>query len=147
MSNSFIILTALNRVNKALNTIQISEIIVLHTKGRIYKISATLKDSLEHGLKHEGYVEGLVVPAQKALRKPVKMSLYLITPKSKKVLEDGLHFYQHVLKKKNRTLLIVIPYTQRYIINYNPTTHIVFTIFFPSNTRQCPSFDGQIILI
>jgi DNA-binding PadR family transcriptional regulator len=92
MSNSFIILTALNRVNKPLNTIQISEIIVLHTKGRIYKISVTLKDSLEHGLKREGYVEGLDVPAQKALRKPVKMSLYSITPKGKKALEGWIAF-------------------------------------------------------
>jgi hypothetical protein len=67
MSNSFIILTALNRVDKPLNTTQISEIIALHTKGKIYKISATLKDSLEHGLKREGYVEGIDVPTQKAL--------------------------------------------------------------------------------
>jgi hypothetical protein len=28
-------------------------------KGQIYKISATLKDALEHRLKREGYVEGI----------------------------------------------------------------------------------------
>jgi hypothetical protein len=93
MSNSFIILMALNRVNKPLNnTTQISEIIALHTKGKIYKISATLKDSLEHRVKCEGYVEGVDVPTLKGLRKPVKMSLYLITPKGKKLLEGRIAF-------------------------------------------------------
>ena len=92
MSNSFIILTALNRVNKPLNTIQISEIIVLHTKGRIYKISATLKDSLEHRLKREGYVEGFDVPTQQGSRKAVKMSLYSITPKGRNLLKGWISF-------------------------------------------------------
>jgi hypothetical protein len=41
---------ALNEANKPLNITQISEIISLHTKGEIYKISTTLKDSLEHRL-------------------------------------------------------------------------------------------------
>jgi DNA-binding PadR family transcriptional regulator len=64
----------------------------LHTKGKIYKISATLKDSLEHALKREGYVEGVDVPTQKALRKPVKKSLYSIKPKGKKLLEGWIAF-------------------------------------------------------
>ena len=68
LSNSFIMLMALSTANKPLNTTEISEIIALHTKGKIYKISATLKDSLEHRLKREGYVEGVNVPAQKGLR-------------------------------------------------------------------------------
>ena len=49
-------------VNKPFNTTETSEIIALHTKGKIYKISATLKDSLEHRLKREWYVKGVDVP-------------------------------------------------------------------------------------
>jgi hypothetical protein len=68
---------ALNEANKPLNTTQISEIISLHTKGEIYKISATLKDSLEHRLKREGYVEGIDVPTQQGSRHwNVKRHLY-----------------------------------------------------------------------
>ena len=59
VSNSFIILMALNDSNEPLNTTQISEIIALKYRGQIYKISATLKDSLEHRLKREGYVKGV----------------------------------------------------------------------------------------
>jgi hypothetical protein len=92
LSNSFIMLMALSTADKPLNTTEISEIIALHTKGKIYKISATLKDSLEHRLKREGYVEGVDVPAQKGLRKPVKMSLYSITPKGRKLLKGWVSF-------------------------------------------------------
>ena len=53
------------------------------------QISSDLKDSLEHRLKREGYVEGVDVRTQKGLRKPVKMSLYSITPKGKKLLLQG----------------------------------------------------------
>ena len=56
-SNSFIILMALYQSEKPLNSTKISEIIVSKTSGRIYKVSAALKDSLEHRLKRAGYVE------------------------------------------------------------------------------------------
>jgi DNA-binding PadR family transcriptional regulator len=92
LSNSFITLMALSEANKPLNTTQISEIISLHTKGEIYKISATLKDSLEHRLKREGYVEAIDVPTQQGSQKPVKMSLYSITPKGKKLLQGWISF-------------------------------------------------------
>jgi DNA-binding PadR family transcriptional regulator len=58
----------------------------------IFKFSATLKDSLDHRLKREGYVEGIDVPAQKGLRKPVKKSLYSITPKGRKLLKGWIRF-------------------------------------------------------
>ena len=58
----------------------------------IFKFSATLKDSLEHRLKREGYVEGIDVPAQKGLRKPVKMSLYSIPSKGRKLLKGLLPY-------------------------------------------------------
>src|SRR6478672_12198063 len=49
LSNSFIILMALEENNgEPLNTTQISELIAVRTKGQVYKISATLKDALEH---------------------------------------------------------------------------------------------------
>jgi hypothetical protein len=83
LSNSFIILMALNGSNEPLNTTQISEIIALGTRGQIYKISATLKDSLEHRLKREGYVKGVDLPNK---------SLYSITPKGKKLLEGWIGF-------------------------------------------------------
>ena len=60
LSNSFIILMALSDVKEPLNTTQISELIALHTKGQIYKISATLKDALEHRLKREGSLRVLM---------------------------------------------------------------------------------------
>jgi DNA-binding PadR family transcriptional regulator len=83
LSNSFIILMALNESKEPLNTTQISQIIALNTGAKIYKISATLKDSLEHRLKREGYVEGTDLPNK---------SLYSITPKGKKLLKGWIAF-------------------------------------------------------
>jgi len=83
LSNSFIILMALNESKEPLNTTQISQIIALNTGGQIYKISATLKDSLEHRLKREGYVESTALPNK---------SLYSITPKGKKLLKGWIAF-------------------------------------------------------
>jgi hypothetical protein len=83
LSNSFIILMALNDSKEPLNTTQISEIIALGSRGQIYKISATLKDSLEHRLKREGYVKGVDLPNK---------SLYSITPKGKKLLDGWIAF-------------------------------------------------------
>jgi predicted transcriptional regulator len=83
LSNSFIILMALNDSKNPLNTTQISEVIALGSRGQIYKISATLKDSLEHRLKREGYVKGVDLPNK---------SLYSITPKGKKLLDGWIAF-------------------------------------------------------
>jgi DNA-binding PadR family transcriptional regulator len=55
----------------------------LNSGGQIYKISATLKDSLEHRLKREGYVEGTDLPNK---------SLCSITPKGKKLLKGWIAF-------------------------------------------------------
>ncbi|HEY6534512.1 MAG TPA: DUF4364 family protein [Candidatus Nitrosocosmicus sp.] len=83
LSNSFIILMALEESKEPLNTTQISEIIAVRTKGQIYKISATLKDALEHRLKREGYVESTDLKNK---------SLYSITPKGKKLLNGWISF-------------------------------------------------------
>ena len=83
LSNSLIILMALSESKDPLNTTRISQIIALNTKGQIYKISATLKDSLEHRLKREGYVDGVNLSNK---------SLYSITPKGKKLLKGWIGF-------------------------------------------------------
>jgi hypothetical protein len=84
LSNSFIILMALEESKgEPLNTTQISEIIAVRTKGQIYKISATLKDALEHRLKREGYVVGIELKNK---------SLYTITEKGKKLLNGWISF-------------------------------------------------------
>jgi DNA-binding PadR family transcriptional regulator len=92
LSNSFIILMALYESEKPLNSTEISEIIALKTSGKIYKVSAALKDSLEHRLKRAGYVESIDIPAKKGKLKPIKRSLYSITPKGKRLLEGWISF-------------------------------------------------------
>jgi DNA-binding PadR family transcriptional regulator len=92
LSNSFIILMALNESEKPLNSTEISEIISSKTSGKIYKVSAALKDSLEHRLKRAGYVESIDIPAKKGKIKPVRKSLYSITPKGKRLLEGWISF-------------------------------------------------------
>lgn len=84
LSNSFIILMALEENNnEPLNTTQISEIIAVRTQGKLYKVSATLKDALEHRLKREGYVESIELKNK---------SLYAITTKGKKLLKGWISF-------------------------------------------------------
>jgi DNA-binding PadR family transcriptional regulator len=92
LSNSFIILMALNESEKPLNSTEISEIISSKTLGKIYKVSAALKDSLEHRLKRAGYVESIDIPAKKGKIKPIKKSLYSITPKGRRLLKGWISF-------------------------------------------------------
>ena len=75
ISNSFILLMVLNEATQPLSTTKISELISKRSKGQIYKISATVRDSRQYRLKREGYVEGVEVKDK---------SLYSITPKGKK---------------------------------------------------------------
>jgi DNA-binding PadR family transcriptional regulator len=83
ISNSFILLMVLNDATQPLSTTRISELISKRSKGQIYKISATVRDSLQYRLKREGYVEGVEVKDK---------SLYSITPKGKKLLEGWIAF-------------------------------------------------------
>jgi hypothetical protein len=83
ISNSFILLMVLNEATQPLSTTKISELISKRSKGQIYKISATVRDSLQYRLKREGYVEGVEVKDK---------SLYSITPKGKKLLEGWIGF-------------------------------------------------------
>jgi DNA-binding PadR family transcriptional regulator len=81
--NSFILLMVLNEAKEPLTTTQISELISKRSKGEIYKISATLRDSLEHRLKREGYVKGIEMNNN---------GLYSITPKGQKLLQGWIAF-------------------------------------------------------
>lgn len=92
MSNSFILLMALNGSNEPLSTTQISEVISNQSKGKIFKASGALKDSLENRLRKSGYVEGKDIPNIKRNHKPVKVTLYNITPKGRKLLKGWIGF-------------------------------------------------------
>lgn len=92
LSNSFIILMALYESETPLNSTEISEIISSRTLGKVYKVSAALKDSLEHRLKRAGYVESVDIPAKKGKIKPIKKSLYSITPKGRRLLRGWISF-------------------------------------------------------
>ena len=91
-SNSFIILMALYETEKPLNSTEISEIISSKTSGKIYKVSGALKDSLEHRLKRAGYVDSIDIPAKKGKMKPIRKSLYSITPKGRRLLRGWVSF-------------------------------------------------------
>ena len=92
MSNSFIILIALSESKEPLSTTQISEKIVINSRGKLFKVSGALKDSLENRLRKAGYVDGTDIPNDKTDRKPIRMTLYSITPKGQKLLKGWLAF-------------------------------------------------------
>jgi hypothetical protein len=48
ISNSFILLMALNQAKKASTAGEINEIIVQKSKGHLYKVPSTLRDALEY---------------------------------------------------------------------------------------------------
>ena len=83
IANGFILLMALSNATEPLSTTQISEIISKKSRGEIFKLSATLKDSLEYRLKRDGYVEGTNMK---------KKSIYSITPKGRKLLKGWIAF-------------------------------------------------------
>ena len=74
---------ALSKATQPLSTTQISEIISKKSRGEIFKLSSTLKDSLECRLKRDGYVEGVDI---------MKKSLYSTTPKARKLLKGWIAF-------------------------------------------------------
>jgi hypothetical protein len=92
ISNSFIVLMALSESKESLSTTQVSEIISSRSKGKLFKVSGALRDSLENRLRKFGYVEGRDVPNFKKDYKPIRMTLYSITPKGRKLLNGWLGF-------------------------------------------------------
>src|SRR5215212_8859372 len=92
MSNSFIILMALSESKQPLSTNQISEKIAINSRGQLFKVSGALKDSLENRLRKAGYVDGTDIPNEKTDRKPIRMTLYSITPKGRRLLNCWIAF-------------------------------------------------------
>jgi DNA-binding PadR family transcriptional regulator len=91
VSNSFIILMALSESKEPLTTTKISEKIAANSKGKLFKVSGALKDSLENRLRKAGYVTGVDV-AQEGKKKPVRKTMYSITPKGRKLLKGWIGF-------------------------------------------------------
>jgi DNA-binding PadR family transcriptional regulator len=95
ISNSLVCLLALSESEDPMSTTDISKYIARKTNGQIYKVSATIKESLENRLKKVGYVEGNDIPSKqrsKDSRKKVRASVYRITPKGRKLLKGWLGF-------------------------------------------------------
>jgi DNA-binding PadR family transcriptional regulator len=82
----------LNWSKEPLSTTQISEIIASQSKGKIFEVSGALKDSLENRLRKNGYVAGNDIPNVKRNHKPIRMTLYTITPKGRKLLRGWISF-------------------------------------------------------
>lgn len=96
ISNSFIVLMVLNSSKEPLSTTQISQQIGAQTKGKIFKVSGALRDSLENRLRKLGYVDGKDIPNKKMGHKPVRMTLYSITPKGKTLLTRWIAFIKAI---------------------------------------------------
>jgi DNA-binding PadR family transcriptional regulator len=91
ISNSLIILMALSESKEPLTATQISEMIAVNSKGKLFKVSGALKDSLENRLRRAGYVAGIDLP-QEGKKKPIRKTLYSITPTGQKLLKGWLAF-------------------------------------------------------
>jgi DNA-binding PadR family transcriptional regulator len=83
IANSFILLMALSNATEPLSTPQLSEIISKKSRGEIFKLSASLKGSLEYRLKRDGYVEGTDMKEK---------SVYSMTTKGRKLLKGWIAF-------------------------------------------------------
>ena len=95
ISNSLICLLALSESQEPMSSTDISKYVAKKTGGRIYKVSATIKESLENRLKNAGYVKGTDINSRKiskGSKKQVRSSLYAITPKGKKLLDGWIAF-------------------------------------------------------
>lgn len=88
MSNSLIILMALAENEKPMSTTDVSQHIAKMSKGQIYKISATMKETLENRLRPAGYVTGHDIATEEgAKRRSVRVTNYEITEKGKRLLK------------------------------------------------------------
>jgi DNA-binding PadR family transcriptional regulator len=92
ISNSFIVLMVLYKSEGPLSSTQISERISSNTNGKLFKVSGVLKDTLEKRLRKLGYVQGEDILNTNPQRKQIKMTLYSITPKGKKLLKGWISF-------------------------------------------------------
>lgn len=88
LSNSFIILMALNESNDPLSATEISKVIASRTNGKIFKVPATLQDSIEKRLKREGYVVSSNIGNK---------TKYSITSKGQRLLQAWMAFLERCL--------------------------------------------------
>ena len=92
LSNSLIILMTREEIKKPVTAGEISEFIALRSKGRLYKVSATIKDSLDNRLKREGLVQDHSMKKEQDEKKSPKVAHYTITPKGGKLLQGWIAF-------------------------------------------------------
>ena len=83
LSNSFIILMVLSESENPLSASEISKVISSRSNGKIFKVPATLQDSIEKRLKREGYVVTSIKTAG---------TKYSITSKGNRLLQAWIAF-------------------------------------------------------
>lgn len=83
LSNSFIILMVLSESENPLSASDISKVISSRSNGKIFKVPATLQDSIEKRLKREGYV---------VTSSTTEKSKYSITSKGNRLLRAWIAF-------------------------------------------------------
>jgi DNA-binding PadR family transcriptional regulator len=84
LSNSFIILMVLSESENPLSASEISKVISSRSNGKIFKVPATLQDSIEKRLKREGYVVTSITTTG--------TSKYSITSKGNRLLQAWIAF-------------------------------------------------------
>jgi DNA-binding PadR family transcriptional regulator len=92
LSNSFIILQVLNEAEKPLSASEVSERIASNTKGRIYKVPATIRDALEHRLMREKLVDGKEENIKTTDGRKLKTLHFTITEKGRELLKGWIAF-------------------------------------------------------
>lgn len=95
ISNSLICLLALSESEEPMSSTDISKYVAKRTGGQIYKVSATIKESLENRLKNAGYVTGTDIPSRKiskGSKRQIHSSFYAITPKGRRLLGGWIAF-------------------------------------------------------
>jgi DNA-binding PadR family transcriptional regulator len=92
LSNSFVILQVLSEAERSLSANEVSERIASNTKGRLYKVPATIRDALEHRLMREQLVEGETRETQTADGRKLKTLHFSLTPKGKTLLKGWTAF-------------------------------------------------------
>jgi len=83
LSNSFIILMVLSDSENPLSASEISKVISSRSSGKIFKVPATLQDSIEKRLKREGYV---------VTSSTIGTTKYSITSKGNRLLQAWIAF-------------------------------------------------------
>lgn len=92
LSNSFVILQVLSEAEKPLSANEVSEKIAINTKGRVYKVPATIRDALEHRLMREKLVDGIEREVQTADGRKLKTLHFSITAKGRELLKGWKAF-------------------------------------------------------